>query len=121
MQQQDFITKTTTIKRGQWFRVKYRTDCGNGLSKETEMVSQFRKGNNSPRFTSVAPYLFQTSKSTIVYLNITQVKNHKPKVKYFINGVETDKATFDTMVVKKPSAPTTVFCKRLEDILEIGY
>lgn len=117
------------IKKGQITKVHYLTTKG-AYSKETETTIRLveyshikgvvAKGKTNPNETYDKYGVIHNSNTNQDYLQMATIStNHKPKVKYFHNGVEIDKATYD---MANPSKPfnSPVFRKNIKDIISLG-
>lgn len=126
---QELHKALSKIRKGAMVKVHYVTNKGN-YAKETETTIRFveyshingvqAKGKVNPN-ESVDKYGVIFNKNTNkFYLQMATIKtNHQPHVKYFLNGVEIDKNTYDQA---NPSRPfnSPVFRKDINDIISLG-
>lgn len=119
------------IKKGQITKVKYQTING-AYSKETETTIRFveyshingvnAKGKVNPNESYDNYGVIYNKNTNQFYLQMATINgNHTPKVKYYYQGQEIDKATYDTANPKKPSSqPLIIFRKNIKDIISLG-
>lgn len=128
---QELHNALANIKKGQMVKVHYITVKGN-YSKETETVIRFVdyghingvqvKGKPNPNETYDNYGVIYNSNTQQYYLQMATINtNHKAKVKYYLNGAEIDKATYDLANPPKPNQqPLVVFKKNIKDIISLG-
>ena len=126
---QELHNALAKIKKGQITKVHYITNKG-AYSKETETTIRLveyshikgvnAKGKVNPNETYDNYGVIHNSNTNQDYLQMATIEtNHKPKVKYFLNGAEIDKATYDKANPSKPfNSP--VFRKNIKDIISLG-
>ena len=134
MQLQDIIDLFTQnkIKKGKMVKVHYITTKGD-YSKETETVVRFVKygnikgvqpkgnGNSNDNYIIPNALIYNANKQEYYLIMATINTPYKAKVKYFYQGNEIDKATYDNGVPSRPNTqPLVVFKKNIKDIISLG-
>lgn len=128
---QELHKALSKIRKGAMVKVHYMTNKGN-YAKETETTIRFveyshingvqAKGKVNPN-ESVDKYGVIFNKNTNkFYLQMATINTkHKAKVKYYLNGVEIDKATYEIANPPRPNTqPLVVFRKDINDIISLG-
>ena len=119
------------IKDGQLVKVHYRTIKGD-YTKETEGVYRFvqydhianvqAKGKANPNEKHITTALIYNAKNDSYYLQLATANTpYKAKVKYYYQGNQIDKATYDLAnPTKARTTPLVIFRKNINDIISIG-
>ena len=126
----DTMNKLNTIKCGRITKIHYVTIKGD-YTKETETCVRFvdyahikgvtPKGKPNANDNHIIKNMLIFNKNTHqYYLQCATINgNHKAHVKYFYQGKEIDKATYESANPSKPfNSP--VFRKNINDIVSIG-
>lgn len=128
----EIVRKLMGIKKGAMVKVHYITVKGD-YKKETYSVVRFVKyaningvqaknQGNANENHIVANALIYNQNTKQIYLQMATIKtNYKAKVKYYYQGQEIDKATYDKANPSKPNTqPLVVFRKNIKDIISLG-
>ena len=131
--QQFQTTFSTIIKKGQFTKAKWQSAKQvNGVEykKVSQGVVRFvqyahikgvqPQGKANPNDNAIIPSALYHNANTGSWLVQMATTNVRAKCKYFVNGNEVDKATFEQGVPPRQSAPTTIFRVKLENLLEVG-
>ena len=132
----DFINKHSTIRKGVFTKAKWQSiTIVNGVEckKVSKGVIRFIDHRNAkgykqpttPRTNAThtrclipnALYYNDNTNNFLVYFGTTNVKS---KSVYYINGIECDKATFETMAKPRKKSNSVMFRVVLENLLELG-
>lgn len=128
---QELHNALSKIKKGAITKVHYITNKG-AYSKETETTIRFveyshisgvsAKGKVNPNESYDRYGVIYNKNTQQFYIQFATIEtNHKAKVKYFFNGVEIDKATFELANPPRPNTqPLVVFRKNIKDIISLG-
>lgn len=131
---QDFQTQfTTKVKKGKFTHLKWcSSKTINGVEYKKVSSGKVRfvaYGNikgvvvagkvNTNEQCLIPSVLYYNTKTNNYYVQVATTNTKIANQKFYINGVETDKATYQTMV--KPSNHNSpVFRIKLENLLELG-
>lgn len=121
-----------TIKKGKFATIHYQK-TNNGYSKETEKTIRFVeyshiknvqvKGKANPNDNYVSEFVIYNKNTQKYYLMVATTNTpYKAQVKYYLNGVEIDKDTYEQANPPKKSyssSPSPVFKLHIEDIISI--
>lgn len=131
MKQTELQQWLNTHKKGTFTKATWKSEKvvnGNQCEKISNGVVRFVKysnikgvvvkGANNGDKAIIENTLYQTSKGNLlVQLATTHIK---AKSTYKINGVEVDKATYETMVKPSNSGAKVVFRVKLENLISLG-
>ena len=129
---QEITSKIKTIKKGVMVKVHYITVKGD-YTKETQSTIRFVKyanikgvqaknQGNANESHIVENMLIYNQNTKQYYLQMATINtNYKAKVKYYYQGQEIDKATYDKANPSKSNTqPLVVFRKNIKDIISLG-
>ena len=128
---QELTKALSKIKKGAMTKVCYKTTKGN-YSKETETIVRFvqdshikgvqAKGKTNPNESVDNLGIIFNKNTNKFYLQMATIKTKtKAKVKYYLNGVEIDKASYELANPPRPNTqPLIVFRKDINDIISLG-
>lgn len=144
METEKLIQKIKSLPKGKYTRIEYISDSimpnaenkGTKITKLVNAVIRLVKyeniknvipsGKTNENETIIVPHFVKFNSKTnnmLVMVAITNNPNHKPKVKYFIEGVESDYESVEK--IARPSslnhaAPTSVYTIKAQNIISIG-
>ena len=131
----DFQTKfANEIKKGEFVKASWKSEKvinGDLYEKVSNGVVRFVKygningvqvkGKTNPNEQVIIPNVLFHNTNTNNYLVQMATTNVKAKCTYKINGVEVDKATYETMVKpRQNNGETIVFRVKVENLLSLG-
>jgi len=144
MEKEKLIEKIMNLPKGRYVKIKYASDSiianaenkGKKITKIVDAVVRLVKyenikdvipsGQTSENETIIVPHYLKMNNKTgnmLLLVAITKSPNHKPKVQYFIEGVE---STYEDVVrIARPSslshsAPTNVYKIKAQNIISLG-
>lgn len=132
---QEFTNKyANEIKKGQFTKATWQSEKvlkGVAYKKVSQGVVRFVQygniqgvqvmGKTNPNEKCIIPNTLYHNTNTNNYLVQLATTETKPHCKYYVNGVEVDKATFEQgNPPRKNSQPSPVFRVKLENLLELG-
>ena len=133
----ELIEKLETIKKGAFIHIEYKSEKELAKKYGSPKLEKFTNGcyrlgmaysnlgANKNVVTGDLPWGQFVLNNYIIehkgryYLRIYTTQ-HKSHTKYFLNGVETDKATLEQEYNYKSSGPTLCFNVPIENILKLG-
>lgn len=133
----ELIEKLETIKKGAFIHIEYKSEKELAKKYGSPKLEKFTNGcyrlgmaysnlgANKNVVTGDLPWGQFVLNNYIIehkgryYLRIYTTQ-HKSHTKYFLNGVETDKATLEQEYNYKSSSPTLCFNVPIENILKLG-
>lgn len=134
MKLKDFQDKISTIKRGTFTKAEWQSVKevnGSTYAKVSKGVVRFvqyahikgvvAKGQGNPNESAIVPSALYHNSNTGSYLVQMATTKVKAKTKYFINGQEVSKATFETGVPPKASSgERPIFRVKLDNLISLG-
>lgn len=138
MKLQELIEKLETIKKGAFIHIEYKSEKELAKKYGSPKLEKFTNGcyrlgitysnlkeNKNKVVSETLPWGSMFLKNYIIehkgryYLRI-YTTHHKSHSQYFLNGVETNKATLEQEYNYKSSSPTLCFNVPIENILKLG-
>lgn len=131
----EFQTKfANEIKKGEFIAATWKSEKvvnGDTCEKISKGVVRFVKyaningvqvkGKTNPNEQAIIPNVLYHNTNTGSYLVQMATTNVKAKCVYKVNGVEVDKATYETMVKpRQHNGDTIVFRVKVENLLSLG-